>query len=689
MNQDTGKAQLPGLPRVNTGNPALDRWIVAVTERLEVREGTRGNPAEQVVLQRDMRAMGLSGPPLHVTGSVGGAAGDILVARPDGTYARLSVDAFGDAVRRTSVYKELIRSIDDPNRFDDVPVVVRELLQSSLADEAQKRGADIRLLESKQQSDTDSLAYTVKTVTAAVGQAAAGIRELDYASADANRATAGRFLTLQSRINNFSPDGLPGTATLEQMFKTVADKTTGLEASYFLKVQVDAGGKRKIAGFGISATSDPTGAQNSAFIVLADKFAVVTPSDVISDPLNPPADRIPFGVDASGVFINGKVRINTGGQTIESVGRRLSLSADSTVFKVNAAGTPSPNSVTLTATLSGGLVGTPTFTVAEGTASLSGSGLTRTLAYSSVGTDRVIVRASVTMEDTVYNTDLLIYRAFDGVQGVRGVRGSVTRYGSLAGGSAWNSTDFSTADGLVGVPQVIGDTVTLSSSSAAVTKYWSGYSWVDPGVVIDGNLLVNGTLSADKIAAGTIIANLIIKSSGYIWADGTNWTAGSIAAGYFNSSGNAIFGVNAIAGLAGAGVQGTAGVTGYYGVTGVGTTLASVGVFATHQNSDGTALRVTGKSTFDTTIVSSPAAGTAPLTTTSTTVCTNLNADLLDGQHATDFAAAAHSHGGLVSSVSGNVGSGAPSGGALIFSCTIPGFRFRVSGNMAVLESTP
>jgi len=38
------------------------------------------------------------------------------------------------------------------------------------------------------------------------------------------------------------------------------------------------------------------------------------------------------------------------------------------------------------------------------------------------------------------------------------------------------------------------------------------------------------------------------------------------------------------------------------------------------------------------------ASGTAPISVTSTTVCTNLNADLLDGNHASDFAAASHTH---------------------------------------------
>jgi hypothetical protein len=43
-------------------------------------------------------------------------------------------------------------------------------------------------------------------------------------------------------------------------------------------------------------------------------------------------------------------------------------------------------------------------------------------------------------------------------------------------------------------------------------------------------------------------------------------------------------------------------------------------------------------------ISSSLAQGTAPFTVVSTTVCSNLNADLLDGNHASAFAAASHTH---------------------------------------------
>ena len=116
-----------------------------------------------------------------------------------------------------------------------------------------------------------------------------------------------------------------------------------------------------------------------------------------------------------------------------------------------------------------------------------------------------------------------------GVQGVQGppgadgVRGSITAYAS---GSYWSDTTASNAVwtllGYAGTPSNnnhlrIGDTVTISNGwSFAATRYWGGSAWLNPGVVIDGNLLVNGTVSADKIYAVNLSA--ISANAGVITA---------------------------------------------------------------------------------------------------------------------------------------------------------------------------
>ena len=106
-----------------------------------------------------------------------------------------------------------------------------------------------------------------------------------------------------------------------------------------------------------------------------------------------------------------------------------------------------------------------------------------------------------------------------GSAGNAGTIGSVTGYGATYGivSTAWSdaianrvvrniltgetlTTALSTTDHLSA-----GDTVTLSNvTDFAVTRTWTGTAWVAPGIVIDGNLLVSGSVSANKITTGSI-----------------------------------------------------------------------------------------------------------------------------------------------------------------------------------------
>ena len=97
-----------------------------------------------------------------------------------------------------------------------------------------------------------------------------------------------------------------------------------------------------------------------------------------------------------------------------------------------------------------------------------------------------------------------------GDPGAVGARGSLNGYGSQYGIS---STSWSDAAAQAVIYNMvygsamtsyaatwhlrIGDFVTLSNgTNFAATRYWSGAAWVPPGVVLDGNLLVRGTVSA-------------------------------------------------------------------------------------------------------------------------------------------------------------------------------------------------
>ncbi|HOC92327.1 MAG TPA: hypothetical protein PKH33_08170, partial [bacterium] len=111
----------------------------------------------------------------------------------------------------------------------------------------------------------------------------------------------------------------------------------------------------------------------------------------------------------------------------------------------------------------------------------------------------------------------------------------------------------------------------------------------------------------------------------------TYWNAAStISSGnlYWDNA-NSRLGVAVAPGTYALNVSGTANISGN---TTIGGTLGVTGA-------------ITGSSTVQgTRLISTIVTGTAPLTVASTTLVTNLNADLLDGYHASDFAASTHSH---------------------------------------------
>lgn len=54
MSASDKSARLPSLPSVKTADASMRSWMQAVTERLEVREGARGDKGERSVTQRDL-----------------------------------------------------------------------------------------------------------------------------------------------------------------------------------------------------------------------------------------------------------------------------------------------------------------------------------------------------------------------------------------------------------------------------------------------------------------------------------------------------------------------------------------------------------------------------------------------------------------------------------------------------------
>ena len=294
--RDTGPARLPGLGTVSpTGNGSLDTWLPQAPEVIEVRNGARGNPWERTVTVREFAAMAK-----EVDAVMPGAKAmtDLLSGKGlnSGEATRM-IEAFTKAIKELQVYKDLIKRLDDPSRFDNLPAEIREELLRSIAEEAAKRGAAISRVETVLQDANRSLAYEVKMVTAAVERAQAGIREVQFATAETNFAQAGKITQLEASLGNYYQDGTPGRALLEEQMTATADRLAGLSAQYTLKVQAG----KYVAGIGLAATENPDGSGTSALIIAAEKFAIVNPETYTTGLTNTPDPaHIPFGVDANG-----------------------------------------------------------------------------------------------------------------------------------------------------------------------------------------------------------------------------------------------------------------------------------------------------------------------------------------------------------------------------------------------------
>lgn len=217
----------------------------------------------------------------------------------------------------------------------------------------------------------------------------------------------------------------------------------------------------------------------------------------------------------------------------------IKLSAPSNVFQISAGGVASPSSITVTATLTL-VTSTITWDIFAGTATLTGSGNSRTLTAANMVSNSVTIRARVQESGGPIYTDYwTIAKTADGLNGTNGSngeRGSITAFGTLSnlvaypgrasGRARWaagSATEPNAVTADTAARNVIwqrlgnsgsapsnahmrlGDTVTLTNSGQTVsaTGYWTGAAWDTPGTVIDGNLLVGGNVSGQEFTGGT------------------------------------------------------------------------------------------------------------------------------------------------------------------------------------------
>lgn len=267
--------------------------------------------------------------------------------------------------------------------------------------------------------------------------------------------------------------------------------------------------------------------------------------------------------------------------------------------------------------------------------------------------------------------------------GVSGNRGSIQNYYTSAsytsgfiygGNSAGDMSYRALAAASMPTPNINGDMAVFSNgSSYTFSVVFNGSSWAPPGTVIDGGLLVTGSITTSHLSS-----SISLSTNGYISATGGTTVAGRSATAHFNSSQNYTYGTVAYGASSGTsiGVMGLSLAGGGMGVYGyspdgiavrgdttnssaiVGNTVNGIGLYGFAPTTGyARALVANGNSQLAGTVevngvITSTVTSVAPFVISSSALCANLNANYLNGNTAAAFATAGHTHSGTYAAAS-------------------------------------
>lgn len=284
------------------GSPQLSpEFLARVKEILEVLLGRRGGAQwDRAVTFRDLYALNLA-PGAFGTPDGADVREPGVVGNGQRTITQLERD-----LRETEAYKALVRRIGSAEDLEMFPDEIRSQLSRALAEVARERQAAIEQVERKIHTTALSMASRLVEITAAIEDSAAGVRHLDAAYADKTRALATSVSQISAQLGNV------GGVTLEERFLAIADAIDGLLGQWSIKIQTNPanGEPPVIAGISLSVEDPIAGPGTSALVFLAEKFGFFTNNGAV----------MPFGIDANGnVYINGTLRINDGGGTLQDI----------------------------------------------------------------------------------------------------------------------------------------------------------------------------------------------------------------------------------------------------------------------------------------------------------------------------------------------------------------------------------
>lgn len=285
----------------------------------------------------------------------------------------------------------------------------------------------------------EAVALLAQTLSVQVSGSTAAVSTESTARASLGSALAGLVQSVGVRLDSGD------FASVKAVTQASANAVDGLSAQYTLKVNTNG----KIAGFDISSTSPVVGPSTSAFVIVADKFVIASSGEADG--------HIPFGIDTvtGNIFLSGAVRINAGGNTLATL---------------------AANAAEMAMTFIGSFASAP----------------------STAGRKKNNVYLNTTSGNSfILSADSGSWLAYLD-RGLAGSRGSITLYQT---GAFTPAAATAAILAVTNTANVMGDTVTFTSGSVATTRYWDLTAWVSPGVVIDGNLLVSGTVSAGSLKA--------------------------------------------------------------------------------------------------------------------------------------------------------------------------------------------
>jgi len=188
----------------------------------------------------------------------------------------------------------------DSNLFADTgsatDAIIQSLLEGSLSTKLANQQSDIDLqaeaiikqaVEDAQLNDAKVIQRVqIERLEARVGNAEAFIEDVGTVIATETSALADRVTTVETSVAE-------NTASIQQQ----ATSIDGLKAQYTVKLDVNG----YVSGFGLATYPSDDQQYTSEFIIRADKFAVVDPSDTTGG-----SASVPFLVDNGVVYINGQ-----------------------------------------------------------------------------------------------------------------------------------------------------------------------------------------------------------------------------------------------------------------------------------------------------------------------------------------------------------------------------------------------